>query len=164
MKKLIEFIDRNCIETQLYWVVPQLYTAKEIEVQWRRSLELPWRFREKGNQFWQQCTSKNLTEALNSKKVDLSRLQLHISQSVMQQVVFARKIVEDGTTLFGQDKIAEAVEENNRFLQELHNAILELTKDKTQPKIKSTTSDDINKVLKNTPSAALKLVKLQADK
>ena len=163
MDKLIKFIDRNTFDDQLYWVVPQLYSGKEFEIQWRKSQDLPWRFRIKGTLFWKLSKSKDLIPALNQEKIDLLIFETYVRNSIMQQVVFANKLVDEGKQLFGEKKVSQAMEENDRFLDELKNAILELTNKKESDDAQVKETKALPKLVKSKPGASLKLVKSKLD-
>ena len=146
MDKLINYIERNAFDDQMYWVIPRLYSGAEIEIQWRKSQESRWRFRQKGQLFWTAATNKNIISLLNKEKVDLAVFDSHLRASILQQVVFAKKLLEEAGELFSQKQIEDAVKENDRFLNELRDAILALTS-KKRPLENKVESDNSKKKL-----------------
>lgn len=149
MRELLKFVDFACIDSQLYWRTPSQDGKILFEVQWRKDHPSPWRFRQVGDLFWKLCETDHLLEAFAHAQVDLEGFERKLQHTVLQQIAFADKIVEDGKRIFGADNVQNAIAENHRFMNQLQEAIARLTE--TQGREPKSTS--------NGPKHPLRLVK-----
>ena len=138
MQKLINFIDFHCFDNQLYWRIPQLYTKDEFEVQWLKDKKPNWRYRKVGAEEWMTCSSDELISRLNDQKLNMIQVDNCLRTAVTQQVTFADKVLKEGTDILGKEAVKKAIEDNDRFMDEIAEAISTLInkKDTREERVK----------------------------
>ncbi len=127
MDKLLKFMEFGCIDNKLYWRIPDQDSDDQYEVQWRKDHPVAWRYRRMGDLFWKLSSSSHLEENLKSENIDMIALESKVRYSVLQQVAFADRIIRDAWEAFGREVVDQAVWENQRFLEQLEQAVLRLT-------------------------------------
>ncbi|SMF32653.1 hypothetical protein [Pseudobacteriovorax antillogorgiicola] len=127
MEKLSKFLEFGCIDHRLYWRIPDRQARELYEVQWRKDHPTPWRYRRLGDIFWKLCKGEQIAEALEKEGVDVLALETKVRYSVLQQVAFADKIVDDARKQFGKETVDQAIEENQQFMAQLEAAVMRLT-------------------------------------
>lgn len=129
MDKLLKFMEFGCIDNKLYWRIPHKETDEQYEIQWRKDHPVAWRYRRLGDLFWKLSSSSELEENLIEENVDVIALESKVRYSVLQQVAFADRIMRDAWECFGREVVDQAVWENQRFLEQLEQAVQRLTSD-----------------------------------
>jgi hypothetical protein len=133
MLKLLKFVEFASIDEKLYWRVSSKKSDAIFEIQWNRNLPLPWRFRQSSRLFWQLHQPENLLDAFEKNGLDLDEFKRKLEYTILQQICYAQKIVDDGKELLGNHKVNDALEENRRFLKQLESAIKRISQSKNEP-------------------------------
>lgn len=129
MQKMLKFLDYAGIDPQLYWRVAS--SGQEYEIQWHKDRPLAWRFRRVGDLFWQLCRTEDLETTLLRHEIDLVEFQRKLRHTILQQLAFADRIISEGKQIFGQDAVEQAISENHRFLRQLEDVILQVTRNQS---------------------------------
>ncbi len=145
MNKLLKFIEMSCIDPQLYWRVPSQDGKDLYEIQWRREDKSRWRMRKVGEVLWDLSSDETLTADLQKRGIDAYLFELKLKNSLLQQVTFADRIVKEAKKVFGSNEVGQAVYEHMSFLQQLEDAIVNLTKPSKKaekPRLRVVTSEE----------------------
>lgn len=133
MEKLIEFFENKCLEPKLYWRVKTRTRDKTFELEWHRDRRTKWHLRsvpqpgeDHDQQPWDVFETEQLTAKLIAVDIDPAEVESKIKSTTLQQVVFAKMMVDDAHEFFGEEVVAEAVEETQQFLSELRNMVSDL--------------------------------------
>lgn len=142
VEKLIEFFESKCLEPKLYWRVRAGdEQAATFELEWHRDRKAKWHLRPlapaDGDQEppWQVFTTAELSATLEQHGIDQDNLRRQIESTTLQQVVFAKMMVDDARAFFGEDVVAEAVAETESFLGELRTVVKGLMDDPDKPPV-----------------------------
>ncbi|MFW7379603.1 MAG: hypothetical protein ACOH5I_12390 [Oligoflexus sp.] len=127
MQNLLKFLDYAGIDPKLYWRTKSIDGEQEFEIQWRRDQDLSWRFRRSGDLFWQMCKTDDLITALQQISIDVPAFESKLRYTILQQVAFADKIVREAQQILGEEAVDQAIRDNQRFLQQLEDVILQMT-------------------------------------
>lgn len=135
MEKILNFIDDYTMESQLYYRVTSLYDQKVFELQWFREKNSgvrkaakPWRVRPLGDDSWAELATAELVNVLNEFQIDLLSFEQMVSTSVLQQIVYADMVTKKAEALFGRPAIDEAIDANQKFMEELAETLKSLVK------------------------------------
>ena len=123
MKELISFLDGYVIERKLYWQVQTIYSTTRCEIQWQQGPEPQWQIRPSMEKNWIKTTSDDLVQLLSSKQINLIDFEEQLRHSLLQQIAYAKSVLEKGEALFGKESIDETVNANQKFLQSVAEAI-----------------------------------------
>ena len=145
MEKLSRFLEFGSIDNKLYWRIPGLEAQEMYEVQWRKDHPIAWRYRKLGEIFWKLSKGNEVASALEKEGIDVHDLESKVRYSVLQQVAFASRIVEDARKQFGKELVDQAISENHEFMNQLEEAVLRLTNqepnESKRPSLKIVKSD-----------------------
>lgn len=145
MEKLIEFFESKCLEPKLYWRVRPLADVAHspadatFELEWHRDRKTKWHLRplpppgSDHAQPWEVFTTAELKATLERHGIDQDNLKRQIESTALQQVVFAKMMVDEARAFFGEDVVAEAVAETESFLDELRTVVKGLMADPKNP-------------------------------
>lgn len=131
MKELSKFLEYGCIDSKLYWRTEDSKGQILYEVQWLRDQTIPWRFRRIGDLFWEKAKSEDITSALEKLDIDVFSLEVRVKNSILQQVAFADRMIQEARQTFGKHLVDQAILENQQFLSQLEDAVQRLTAHKT---------------------------------
>ncbi len=127
MDKILKFLEFSSIDPRLYWRIPNRDGQFVYEIQWRRDERSRWRVRKLGALLWDLSSDESLVPLLEALQIDVYLFEMKLKNSLMQQVTFAHRIVEDARKLLGSDSIDQAIAEQQDFLKQLEVALLKLT-------------------------------------
>ena len=120
LERLIDFIERNSVEPQVYMMVPCAVGGTSLEVQWvNESNRRFWRFRPLGAVAWEHAGGSNLVNSLEKRQVDMAVLEQELRGVVMTHVVVSRAVVEAGNDIFGAAAVDRACSDFRDFLTEI---------------------------------------------
>jgi hypothetical protein len=124
VKALVEFIDRYTIDPHIYLVVPRVRQPGRYEIFWdRENQPSRWRLRLVGDSVWERVTSEQLLGVLDSKNIDIERVEYQLRSVALAQVVFAEALTQEAKSLFGAEMIARAIADHQAFLEELKQLV-----------------------------------------
>lgn len=145
MDNLIAFLEAKCLEPKLYWRVKSLaLEAGEdpamYELEWHRDRKAKWHLRRlppsplvepnlevtDATHPWQVIPSDEIQERLESLGLDTTDVWRQVESTALQQVVFAKLMVDDALEVFGADKIEQAIKETDDFLHQLGTVVSDL--------------------------------------
>ena len=141
MLKLLQFLDQASIDHKLYWRIKTADNGIEYEIEWRKELPTPWRLRKIGELFWEFSTHQELCQTLKSAQIDLTQFYQMLKQTILVQVAFADKIVQDAAKLIGPTEVEDAIKENQKFMSLLEKAITNLRDNRRLPVAKQTSQN-----------------------
>ena len=133
MQDLIDFIDYYTLDSRLYFQVPQSKEEGRVEVQWMGPGL--WRFKETEAAFWFEVSSEDLIEALEDIEADLGEVERQMFNITIEQIVGASYIVQAGKDFFGDEMVDGALEQYEKFRQEILETLDEVENEKKKPKL-----------------------------
>jgi hypothetical protein len=129
MDKLLEFIDRLCLDEKLYWHVPSRAGGGDAEVAWERAAKpQAWRVKPAGHNAWMPIAAEALAATLERHDLDMGAFRRQVGASIMTQAVFADMVLQGANELFGEDVVRQSVEDTRAFLTTLAEAAATITK------------------------------------
>ena len=123
MEKLLNFLDGYVLERSFYWKVRVIYSTSFCEIKWKQGNKDQWQIKPELAKDWTIASTKEVISILNDNKVDLAGFETQLTESLLQQVVYANTFMERGLSLFGEDKVQEAIRLHKEFLNNLKEAI-----------------------------------------
>ncbi len=128
MNKLLEFIDRLCLDEKLYWRVPMLAKSGTCEVQWRRDARpAAWSIREIGSEQWTNFSKGEMPRAIEQFQLDPFSFERQVGASILTQAVFADMVMEGAVDLFGQEAVRKSIADTRSFLSGVSDAAKRMT-------------------------------------
>lgn len=127
MDKILKFLEFSSIDPRLYWRISDRKGEAIYEIQWRREERIHWRLRRIGALLWDLSTEDNLINDLEARDIDVYLFEMKLKNTLLQQVSFASRIVDDAKNLFGPSDVEHAIAEQTSFLQQLEAALVKLT-------------------------------------
>ncbi len=128
MNKLLEFIDRLCLDEKLYWRIPMLAKSGTCEVQWRRDAKpSAWSIRPIGTEEWAHFSKGEMPRALERYSLDPIAFDRQVGASILTQAVFADMVMEGAIDLFGQDAVRKSIADTRSFLSGVSDAAKRVT-------------------------------------
>ncbi len=128
MNKLIEFIDRLCLDEKLYWRIPMLAKSGTCEVQWRRDAKpSAWSIRPVGTEEWAHFSKGEMPRALERYSLDPIAFDRQVGASILTQAVFADMVMAGAIDLFGQDAVRKSIADTHSFLSGVSDAAKRVT-------------------------------------
>lgn len=127
MDKLLSLLDFSCIDPMLYWRIETRTLRVSYEIQWRRGDKFHWRLRKVGGLFWELSSDSALVKLLEAHDIDSQIFEAKLRNSLLQQVTYADRIVQEARALLGSSQVDEAISEQKIFLSLLDEAIQSFT-------------------------------------
>lgn len=128
MNKLLEFIDRLCLDEKLYWRIPMLAKGGHCEVQWRRDARpAAWSIRVVGNEQWAHFAKGEMPRAVEQFQIDPFAFERQVGASILTQAVFADMVMEGAVDLFGQEAVRRSIADTRSFLSGVSDAAKRMT-------------------------------------
>lgn len=129
MDKLLEFLDRLCIDEKLYWRVPYADENGTAEISWRRDgRPETWSIRERGAETSCSLRAAELPETLKLLGIDISAFEKQLGASILTQAVFADMVLEGAIRLFGSEVVSRSINDTREFLAMVSDAAARMTK------------------------------------
>ena len=117
MDKLLEFIDRLCLDEKLYWRVPYVGRDGSAEIVWRRDAKPhSWSVREAGASDYSSVPKAELPATLKRLGLDIKAFERQAGASILTQAVFADMVLEGAVTLFGAEAVEHSIKDTRSFL------------------------------------------------
>lgn len=129
MDKLLEFIDRLCLDERLYWRVPYLGKPGNAEVTWRRDARpAAWSIRDQGQEEFKHYVKSDMKLAVETHALDPIAFERMVGASILTQAVFADMVMEGAVELFGHEVVRQSISDTRSFLAGVSDAAQRMTK------------------------------------
>ncbi len=129
MDKILDFLDRLCLDEKLYWRVPYLAKEGSAEIAWRREARpSSWSLRPVGQTDYISYSREQLMPAMAALGLDTEAFRRQAGASILTQAVFASMVTEGAVDLFGAEAVEKSVRDTRSFLSGVSDAAARMQK------------------------------------
>ncbi len=124
---IIKYIENHLIDDELYFHIPDIHGRFLYAIHWSKKMGRNyWHILEKERQSEWRLTTSDFIAFLQTKAIDMRKLEAILTDTIVNQVVMAKLLMEEARKLYGDDILNGYITATEKFYTSLLKVISDM--------------------------------------